>query len=78
VLAQELPPGGPGSKRRGWRAVAVEDTADGLVGGAKAELEQFALDPPITPARVLAGEVQDERSALSDQTWTSARGAVCE
>jgi hypothetical protein len=53
MLAQELPPAGPGSKRRRWQAMAAEDTANGLVGAAHTELEKFALNATVAPARVL-------------------------
>jgi len=78
MLTQELPPAGPGSTRRRWQAMTAEDTADGLVRAAHAELEQLALDPPVTPARVLPGQAQDQLSTLGDQTRASAPGAAGE
>src|SRR6185437_4510384 len=52
--AQELSPGGVGvPHRRGWDAVTLEDPTDGRGADAVAELEQLALDPHVSPARVL-------------------------
>src|SRR5262249_41177283 len=78
VLAHELPPAGPGSKGRRRQAVAAKDNANGLVGAAHAEFGQFALNPTVSPAGVLASQAQDELAVLGDQTWTSAPGAACE
>src|SRR5262249_21196052 len=78
VLAHELPPAGPGSKGRRRQAVAAKDNANGLVGAAHAEFGQFALNPTVSPAGVLASQAQDELAVLGDQTWTAAPGAACE
>jgi hypothetical protein len=53
MLAEELPPSGPGSKRRRRQGMAAKDSANGLVGAAQAELEQFALDPTV-PQRLFS------------------------
>ncbi len=58
--------------------MTAEDTADGLVGAGHAELDQLALDVPVAPASVLAGQAQDEFSALGDQTGGTAPGAAGE
>ena len=52
--AQELPPAGVGEpRRRWWDAVALEDPADRRGADAVAEVEQLALEPQVSPARVL-------------------------
>ena len=55
VLADELAPGAlaaPGSREQ---VVSAEDLADGEVGTAVAESEQFTLDATVAPARVSRG-----------------------
>ena len=55
--AQKLPPrrvGAPLGRRRDLQR--LEDPADGRCADPVAELEQFALDPLVSPAVVLAGE----------------------
>ena len=52
--AQELPPAGVGvPDRRRWDPVALEDPPDRRGADAVAEFEQLALDPLVSPARVL-------------------------
>ena len=41
-----------------------QDVADGAVRAAAAELQEFALDPAISPPRVLAGKAPDQLLAL--------------
>jgi hypothetical protein len=72
VLAEELAPAGPGSEGRRRHAMAAEDSANGLVGAAHAELEQFTLDPTVTPAGVLASQAQDGLAALGGEAGASA------
>jgi hypothetical protein len=48
------------------------------VGAAHTELEQFALDPAVAPAGVLAGQAQDQLPTLGDQTGASAPGPAGE
>ena len=38
----------------------MQDLGDAHVGDLKAELEDFALDPTISPVGVLAGEAEDQ------------------
>ena len=78
MLTQELPPGGPSPKRRRWQTLPAENSADGFVRAVHIQLEQLTLDPPVTPARVLLGQAQDQLSTLGDQTRTSAPGAAGE
>jgi hypothetical protein len=65
VRVQELPPrrvGAPLGRRGDLQR--PEDTADGGCVDLVAELEQFALDPLVSPAVVLGGESLDERGDL--------------
>jgi hypothetical protein len=55
VLAEKLPPAGPGSKGRRRHDMAAEESSNGLVGAAHAQLEQFALNPTVAPGGVLNG-----------------------
>src|SRR5262245_14793892 len=59
MLPQKLPPAGPSSKRRRWQAMTAEDTADGPVGAAIAQLEQLTYRPARSgeqPVRVRSGQ----------------------
>jgi len=40
--------------------MAVEHLADGGVGAAMTELEEFALDPAIASPRILSGQTEDQ------------------
>jgi hypothetical protein len=54
LRAQEPPPIDVGvPHRRRWDAVALQDPPDGRGADAMAELEQLALQPLVSPARVL-------------------------
>src|SRR5215213_10384311 len=54
--AQELPPAGIGVPDRcRWDAVARQDPPDRRGADTVTELEQFAPDPHVSPARVLPG-----------------------
>ncbi|HKA12413.1 MAG TPA: hypothetical protein VKI99_18270 [Candidatus Dormibacteraeota bacterium] len=65
VLVHELAPGPLTSTRGGRQTVAAEHFADGPVGAAMAQLAQLALDAPVTPARVLLGQLHDEVMQLA-------------
>ena len=58
--------------------MAAEDSANGLVGATHAQLEQFALNPTVAPAGVLASQAQDELAALGGETGASEPGAAGE
>jgi hypothetical protein len=60
MLADELVPGALAAAWSREQAVAAEDLADGEVRAAMAEAEEFALDAAVAPARVFAGEAEDE------------------
>jgi hypothetical protein len=56
------------------KAMAAEDSANGLVGAGHADLEQFALNPTVASAGVLASQAQDELAALGGETGASEPG----
>ena len=65
LSAQELPPGRVGLPfRRGRDLQGLEDPADGGGADPVAELEQFTLDPLVSPAVILAGELPDQHYDL--------------
>ena len=64
VLVDEVCPGAPTASGRGRDAAPAEDLGDAHVGDLEAELEQLALDSPVTPARVLTGEPKNELAQL--------------
>ena len=53
MLADELAPGASATPRGGRHPMLAQDLGDTHVGDLKAEHEGFALDPTISPARVL-------------------------
>jgi hypothetical protein len=72
---QELPPcrvGVPLGRRRNPQS--LQDPADGGGRDPVAELEQVALDPLVSPAVILGGELPDQRGDLGTD-WR-ASGAV--
>src|SRR5262249_51334682 len=72
VCAQEAAPRLPVALRR-WRQTGrTEDVADGRRRDREVELAQFADDPLVTPARVLAGEPHNQLSDLAAD-WRSSR-----
>ena len=58
-LEERLPGGLPPALGCRFDPLRFEDLADGGGGDLMAEVEQGTLDPPITPARILAGEAND-------------------
>src|SRR5664280_2899103 len=61
---QELGPGRPAAPRCGTEPGDPKQGADRRRAGSDAELPELALHPDTTPARVLPGEPQDERTDL--------------
>ncbi len=55
MLANELAPGALTAPRRGRQAMTPEHLAHSQMGAAQAQLEQLALDAPVSPAGVLNG-----------------------
>lgn len=75
MLANEFRPGALAPARSGRDPAAAKDLGDSHVGDPEAELEELALDPPVTPARVLPGKSEVELPKLriaSLQTWWPA------
>ena len=58
---EELPPGRPGPPRRGIDAGGVQDLPHRGRGDRVPELGQLALDPPVSPGRVLSRHPDDQR-----------------
>jgi hypothetical protein len=61
---QELGPGWAGAPRDGTEPSDPKQGADRRRAGSDAELPELALHPDTTPARVLPGEPEDERTDL--------------
>src|SRR5664280_3793170 len=59
---QELGPGRAGPPRGGPRSRSSEQSPYRRRAHSEAELAELALDPHAAPARVLAGEAEDERT----------------
>ena len=57
--------------RRRWDPVALEDPADRRGADAVAEFEQLALDPHVSPARVLPRHPHDQRGEDVVDRWPS-------
>ena len=60
MLADELSPVALAAARRRWQAMAAEHVAQSQVGVVVTELEQFALDPAVSPGPVLVAESEYE------------------
>jgi hypothetical protein len=75
MRSKEAAPGLRVAPRRGWQAGAGEDVADGTRRDGDAQLAQFAGDPQVAPARVLAREPQDQLAHVTADR-RPARAAV--
>jgi hypothetical protein len=72
LRAQKLPPAGVGVPQwRWWDAVALQDPPDRRGADAVAELEQLALDPDVSPARVLPGHPYHHGGEYGVDRWPS-------
>jgi hypothetical protein len=72
LRAQELPPTGVGMPNWGrWYPVTLQDLADRRGADAVAELEQLALDPLVSPLRVLRRHPHDQRSEHVVDRWAT-------
>src|SRR4051812_20663913 len=70
--AQEPPPTRIGVSRwRWWDPAALQDPPDRRGAEPVAELEQLALDPHVSPARVLAGHPLHQRGEDVVNRWSS-------
>ena len=74
VLVDELAPGPLTSTRGRRQTVAAEHFADGPVGAAMAQFDKLALDAPVTPVRVLLGQLHDESCNSLRRTGRWRRG----
>ncbi len=73
LRVQEIPPGRVGAPLGRWRDLQrFEDPADRRCADPVADLEQFTLDPLVSPAVVLGGEPLDERGNLGAD-WRPSR-----
>jgi hypothetical protein len=75
LLAQERAPGGGRSPRRRVQSVAAQRRADRGRRNSNTKAQQLALDPLIAPARVLAGQANDQLLQLMVE-WRLACSAV--
>src|SRR3954467_7225260 len=57
---QEARPSDRAASWRGLDAGVLEDLPDGGGGDGDAESRQLAVDPPVTPCRILPGEAQNQ------------------
>jgi hypothetical protein len=64
VLTDELAPGALAAAWGRQESVLPQDVGHGAGRQAAAELQEFALDPAVSPPRVLAGEPKDQLLAL--------------
>ena len=70
--AQELPPAGVGVPYRcRWDAVALEDPPDRRGADPVAEFEQLALDPLVSPVRIVRRHPHDQCGELVVDRWAS-------
>jgi len=79
--AQKLRPAGLESPRRGLDSLPPEDFPDGAASKRNTEPDQLALDPPVSPAGVLARQTQDQlahdvRRRRTTRTTTRIRPAA--
>jgi hypothetical protein len=69
----------PGRRGLAWRwaeAGRGEDAADGALPDLMAEVEQFALDPPVPPSWVLSGQPDHQLTQLVRDRRTPGRVRV--
>jgi hypothetical protein len=64
VLTDELAPGALAPAWGRQESVVPQDVAHGAVRAAAAQLQEFALDPAVSPPGVLAGKAHDQLLAL--------------
>ncbi len=73
LLAEELSPARARSSRCRLDAVAAKDVPDAAGRQWNAESDELAMDPLVSPGRILRREAQDELSRLCRQWWTTER-----
>ena len=73
LSAQELSPGGVGmADRCRWDPVMLQDPPDRRGADPVAEFEQLALDPLVSPVRVVRCHLHDQRGESAADRWASA------
>jgi len=75
LRGQELSPGRSFSSGCGIESGILQDLPDSRGCHAMAESDQLAVDPPVAPARILAGHPQHQRPDRRRRGW-SARSSV--
>jgi hypothetical protein len=76
LLAEEVPPARPRTPRRRLKTGREQHASNRARRGAQAELQRFARDSGVAPARILAREAQHQLSHLKVDgraAWTSPR-----
>jgi len=77
VGAEEAAPGlVVGSSRRGRQAVSTQDAADRPGGNPMPQAAQLALDPLISPQRVLGGQSHDQGCQVVPDRWSARRSGL--
>src|SRR5207247_1246747 len=76
LLAQELPPAHTYASRCGLDAVAVEHVPDAARRQRNSEPDQLAMDPLVSPARVLRRQPRDQLSRLREQLRSARPSAL--
>ena len=74
--ADELEPGWSGPMTGGVDSTGAEDLPHGRRCQLVAEPDEFAVDAPIAPVRVLAGELDDQLPELGVDRWPRLRFAA--
>ena len=75
--AQGLRPGHVGSVRCWVDARVFEDLPDGGRRDAMSEADQFAVDAPVAPRRILGGDLQDQSTQLGRGSGSSLWSVGC-
>jgi len=68
---QKRSPGDRRPARSGAKRVVKQHRADGGRRHADPELQEFALDAPVAPARILPGQPQDQRDYVLGERGTA-------
>ncbi len=73
MLTKKLVPGALATAQRWQKAVATKDVAHGVVRAPTAELDELALDTPVSPPWVFPCKSQDEHLAPGALWWPARR-----
>jgi hypothetical protein len=77
LRGEELLPGRTGSARGGIDTCGLQDSPHSRWGDLVSEVGQFTLDPPMSPARVLTGQVKNELLDRRVGRWSSGGTSTC-